>query len=61
MATPRSKLGTVFRAWTSGGEADHRYLDRLGLTQPREFREKLTARLVSLGLNATSRTGVPDP
>ena len=61
MATPRSKLGTVFRAWTSGGEADHRYLDRLGLTQPRDFREKLTARLVSLGLNATSRTGVPDP
>jgi hypothetical protein len=60
-ATPRSKLGTLLRAWTSGGEADHRYLDRLGLAQPRDFREKLTVRLVSLGLNATSRTGVPDP
>jgi hypothetical protein len=60
-ATPRSKLGTLLRAWTSGGEADHRYLERLGLAQPRDFREKLTARLVSLGLNATSRTGVPDP
>jgi acyl-CoA hydrolase len=47
---------TVLRALTSGVDAAHqRHLERLKLEAPENFRQKLTARLVSLGLRATAR------
>jgi acyl-CoA hydrolase len=53
----RAKLATVARALLSGTEATHRgYLARLKLDAPTTFNEKLTARLVSLGLRATARS-----
>jgi hypothetical protein len=36
-------------------ESGHDYLARLGLTEPKDFRERLTAKLVCLGLRATAR------
>jgi hypothetical protein len=62
-----ARLGTITRALLSPARAEDRgYLDRLKLGQPVNFKERLTARLVSLGLartraTATSRTVAQDP
>jgi acyl-CoA hydrolase len=61
-ATRRAKLSTLLRAWTAGVDAAHLgYLARLSLAEPRGLREKIAARLVGLGLRATSRTAAKDP
>jgi acyl-CoA hydrolase len=66
----RARLLTMARAFMSGVDgAHHPYLERLRLDAPENFREKLTAKLVSLGLRATapapaavtSRTVARDP
>ncbi|HEX6396990.1 MAG TPA: acetyl-CoA hydrolase/transferase C-terminal domain-containing protein [Steroidobacteraceae bacterium] len=55
------KVTTVARALLTRVRAeDRRLLERLQLAAPRNLREKLDAKLVSLGL-ATSRTGAKDP
>ncbi len=61
----------IARAMLSGGanETDRVYLERLALSEPADFRERLTAKLVRLGLRATarersaatSRTAAKDP
>ena len=65
-----ARLRTVARALASGVDAAHRsYLERLDLAAPADFRQKLTAKLVSLALRiteparatATSRTAASDP
>jgi acyl-CoA hydrolase len=62
-----ARFGTIARAlFTAARVEDRSYLDRLKLGQPANFSERLTARLVSLGLArtraaATSRTTAPDP
>jgi hypothetical protein len=66
----RARLRTIARAITSGVDGGHQaYLERLRLGAPEGFRQKLTAKLVSLGLRATtpaatavtSRTAAQDP
>jgi acyl-CoA hydrolase len=58
----RSRLSTLGRAVLGGVDESHRgYLERLGLGAPGDLRQRLTARLVSLGLRATSRTAATDP
>jgi hypothetical protein len=62
---------TIVRAILSGdaNETDRVYLERLALSEPADFRERLTAKLVRLGLRATarersaatSRTAAKDP
>jgi acyl-CoA hydrolase len=60
--TTRSRLTTLARAWVAGTDGAHRgCLDRMQLAEPAGFKEKLTARLVSLGLRATAQTGATDP
>ena len=50
------RAATVLRALASGVDAAHqRHLERLKLDAPENFRQTLTARLVSLGLRATAR------
>jgi acyl-CoA hydrolase len=60
-----TKLRTVARALLGGVDPAHGpWLERLGLAEPANFREKLTASLVSLALRATaatSRTAAKDP
>jgi len=65
-----ARLFTMTRALLHGIDAaDRGYLERLQLGAPRDFTEKLTAKLVSLALartadarvNATSRTAAQDP
>jgi acyl-CoA hydrolase len=65
-----ARLRTMARALAAGVDAAHRsYLERLRLGAPENFRQALTARLVSLGLrataparaNVTSRTAAQDP
>jgi acyl-CoA hydrolase len=64
-----AKLRTVARALASGVDATHRgHLERLQLADPGSFTDKLTAKLVSLGLRVTapapaaiSRTNATDP
>ena len=65
-----TRLRTIARALAGGTDPAHRsYLERLGLGAPTDFRQSLTAKLVSLGLratapartNATSRTAARDP
>jgi hypothetical protein len=52
------KLLTIARAVANGNDHKHReYLSRLKLDEPADFEQKLTARLVSLALKATSRSG----
>jgi acyl-CoA hydrolase len=54
-AGKRSRLFTAARAWVGGVHASHRHcLERLKLEEPAGFRQKLTARLVSLALHATT-------
>jgi hypothetical protein len=51
-----ARLLTLARAFTGGiDEAHHDHLERLKLRAPANFKEKLAARLVSLGLSATAR------
>jgi acyl-CoA hydrolase len=64
-ASSGSKLRTILRALLGGVDAEHRgYLERLKLGEPADFRQRLGARLVSLGLRttatATSRTAAKD-
>jgi len=57
----RGKVATVVRAaFTASRAEDRRLLERMQLGAPRSLREKLDAKLVSLGL-ATSRTDAKDP
>ena len=65
-----ARLTTMIRALAGGVDASHqRYLARLKLANPTDFRQKLTAKLVSLALRATSspsgrttsRTAAKDP
>ncbi len=63
-----ARLRTMARAMVHGVDAAHHsYLERLRLGAPENFRQRLTARLVSLGLRATaaaavtSRTAAQDP
>ncbi len=63
-----ARLRTMARAMVNGVDAAHHpYLERLRLGAPENFRQRLTARLVSLGLRATaaaavtSRTAAQDP
>jgi acyl-CoA hydrolase len=61
-ADTRSKVRTVMRALAGGIDSAHRgCLDRLQLAEPRNFEQKLMARLVSLGLRVTARTGGTGP
>jgi acyl-CoA hydrolase len=64
-AGPGAKLRTVARAMLGGVDPAHRaLLARLQLAETTNFREKLAANLVSLGLRATaatSRTAAKDP
>jgi hypothetical protein len=54
-AGKRSRLFTAARAWVGGVHTSHRHcLERLKLEDPAGFRQKLTARLVSLALRATT-------
>jgi hypothetical protein len=62
------RLVTLARALLTGlRERDRHLLERMQLASPRNFREKLDAKLVSLGLRAgargaaTSRTAAQDP
>jgi acyl-CoA hydrolase len=60
--TARRRITTLLRAAVRPVDDAHRhYLDRLRLAEPRRIREKLTAKLVSLGLRATARTNAKDP
>jgi acyl-CoA hydrolase len=65
-----ARAATVMRALVGGvQDSERNYLARLALTQPKDFRERLTAKLVCLGLRATararssttSRTAAKDP
>jgi acyl-CoA hydrolase len=62
-----ARLGTIARALlASTRDEDRGYLERLGLGAPANFNERLTAQLVSLGLERTrvpitSRTAAKDP
>lgn len=66
---PAARAATIARALLRGAsDAERGYLARLSLTEPENFRERLMARLVCLGLRATareravtSRTGAQDP
>jgi hypothetical protein len=66
-STTAARLGTVSRALLSAPRAEHHaLLERMKLSEPRNFGEKMKARLVSLALRrtaraATSRTGATDP
>jgi acyl-CoA hydrolase len=66
-STTAARLGTVSRALLSAPRAEHHaLLERMKLSEPRNFGEKMKARLVSLALRrtaraATSRTGAMDP
>ena len=51
-----ARLGTLARALLGGVDAANRgYLERLKLGEPRDFHERLLAKMVNLGLNATVR------
>ena len=55
------RAATLARALlTRVREEDRRLLDRMQLAEPRNLRERLDAKLLSLGL-ATSRTAAPGP
>jgi acyl-CoA hydrolase len=61
-ADTRSKVRTMLRALAGGIDSAHRgYLDRLQLADPKNFEQKLMARLVSLGLRVTARTAATGP
>jgi acyl-CoA hydrolase len=62
------RLATLLRALLAGVRADdHPLLERMQLAEPRNFREKLDAKLLTVGLRAsargpaTSRTAAQDP
>jgi Acetyl-CoA hydrolase/transferase C-terminal domain len=53
-----ARIATVIRALAGGVDDAHRgHLERLKLGEPADFGQKLTAKLVSLGLRATAREG----
>src|SRR6187399_3705116 len=55
-AAPVARATTFARALMSGAqESERSHLARLALTEPKDFRERLTARLVCVGLRATAR------
>jgi len=58
----QDRVKSIARAWfTQPRESDAACLARLKLDAPRDFRSRLTAKLVRLALRATSRTGATDP
>ncbi len=60
-ARPAARALTVARALLGGGanDAERAYLERLALSESGDFRERLTAKLVRLGLRATARDRSP--
>lgn len=61
-ATPAKKVRTLMRALTTAPDRSHAtHLERMRLVEARDFRSRLAARLVGLGLRATSRRDATDP